>query len=50
MNVIVIPTNRPLIRKDDTDMVYGTEEAKYKAIVAEIKARHALGQPSFVNN
>ena len=48
MNVIVIPTNRPLIRKDDTDMVYGTEEAKYKAIVAEIKARHALGQPILV--
>ena len=48
MNVIVIPTNRPLIRKDDTDMVYGTEEAKYKAIVAEIKARHELGQPILV--
>ena len=48
MNVVVIPTNKPLIRCDDTDMVYGTEEAKYKAIVNEIKKRHALGQPILV--
>ena len=48
MNVIVIPTNRPLIRMDDTDMVYGSEAAKYKAIVKEIKARHELGQPILV--
>ena len=48
MNVVVIPTNRPVIRLDDTDMVYGTEQAKYKAIVAEIKKRHALGQPILV--
>ena len=48
MNVIVIPTNKPLARYDDTDMVYGTEAAKYKAIVKEIKARHALGQPILV--
>ena len=32
MNVIVIPTNKPLARVDDTDMVYGTEKAKYLAI------------------
>ena len=48
MNVIVIPTNKPLARYDDTDMVYGTEKAKYLAIVKEIKARHALGQPILV--
>ena len=48
MNVVVIPTNKPVIRLDDTDMVYGTEQAKYKAIVAEIKKRHALGQPILV--
>lgn len=48
MNVVVIPTNRPLIRYDDIDMVYGNENAKYKAIVSEIKARHALGQPILV--
>ncbi len=48
MNVIEIPTNKPLIRYDDTDMVYGSEEAKYKAIVREIKMRHALGQPILV--
>lgn len=48
MNVIVIPTNKPIARFDDTDMVYGTEVAKYKAIVDEIKKRHALGQPILV--
>ena len=48
MNVIVIPTNKPLARYDDTDMVYGTEKAKYLAIVKEIKARHELGQPILV--
>ncbi len=48
MNVIVVPTNKPLARFDDTDMVYGTEQAKYKAIVNEIKLRHELGQPILV--
>ncbi len=48
MNVVVIPTNKPIMRIDDTDMVYGTETAKYKAIVNEIKNRHALGQPILV--
>ena len=48
MNVIEIPTNKPLARYDDTDMVYGTEKAKYLAIVKEIKMRHELGQPILV--
>lgn len=48
MNVVCIPTNKPVIRYDDTDMVYGSEKAKYKAILEEIKKRHALGQPILV--
>ena len=48
MHVTPIPTNKPIQRFDDTDLVYGTESAKYNAILAEIKARHALGQPILV--
>lgn len=48
MNTWVIPTNKPCIRKDMQDMVYKTEDAKWKAIVAEIKARHEKGQPLLV--
>ena len=48
MHVTPVPTNRPVIRFDDTDLVYGTEKAKYKALIAEIKKRHALGQPILV--
>ena len=48
MNTWVIPTNKPCIRKDMQDMVYKTEDAKWKAIVAEIKKRHELGQPILV--
>ena len=48
MHVTPVPTNKPVIRKDDTDLVYGSEKAKYKALIQEIKARHALGQPILV--
>lgn len=48
MNTWVIPTNKPCIRKDMQDMVYKTEDAKWKAIVAEIKKRHEKGQPILV--
>lgn len=48
MNVTCVPTNKPVIRYDDIDMVYGNEKAKYKAIVEEIKNRHELGQPILV--
>ena len=48
MHVTPVPTNRPVIRLDDTDLVYGTESAKYKALIKEIKVRHALGQPILV--
>lgn len=48
MNTWVIPTNKPCIRKDLQDMVYKTEDGKWKAIVAEIKQRHEKGQPLLV--
>ncbi len=48
MNTWVIPTNKPCIRKDEQDLVYKTEDAKWKAIVAEIKERHSKGQPLLV--
>ena len=48
MNTWVIPTNKPCIRKDLQDMVYKSEGAKWKAIVAEIKDRHSKGQPLLV--
>jgi len=44
----VIPTHKPCIRKDNQDLVYKTGEAKWNAIVAEIKDRHAKGQPLLV--
>ncbi len=48
LDVVVIPTNKPMIRKDLPDKVYKTEEGKFKAIVAEIKKRHKKGQPVLV--
>lgn len=48
MNTWVIPTNKPCIRQDLQDLVYKTEDAKWRAIVEEIKTRHAKGQPLLV--
>ena len=48
MNTWVIPTNKPCIRKDEQDLVYKSEDAKWRAIVAEIKDRHGKGQPLLV--
>ena len=48
MDVVVIPTNRPVIRKDLPDVIYKTEEAKYRAVVNEIIERHKKGQPVLV--
>lgn len=48
MEVIAIPTNKPVIRDDRPDMIYKTMEAKFKAVVEEIKRRHATGQPVLV--
>ena len=46
--VIVISTNRPMIRKDLPDRVYGTEEGKLKAIAKEVKERNEKGQPILI--
>jgi len=48
MYVIRIPTNKPVIRNDYTDLIFGTEKGKYKAIVQKIKEVHATGQPILV--
>ena len=48
MYVIQIPTNKPVIRKDYSDLIFATAEGKYQAIVKEIKERHAKGQPVLV--
>ena len=48
MYVIEIPTNKPIIRKDYSDLIFATAEGKYNAIVKEIKERHTKGQPVLV--
>ncbi|SHH77655.1 preprotein translocase subunit SecA [Caloranaerobacter azorensis DSM 13643] len=48
MDVIEIPTNKPVIRIDYPDVVYKTEEAKFKAVIKEIKEKNAKGQPVLV--
>ncbi|GHN37458.1 preprotein translocase subunit SecA [Lactobacillus delbrueckii] len=48
MEVITIPTNRPVIRQDMPDLLYPTLGSKFKAVVDEIKERHAKGQPILV--
>jgi len=48
LHVDVIPTNRPMIRTDHPDVVYKTEDAKFKAIAKEIKERHKKGQPVLI--
>jgi preprotein translocase subunit SecA len=45
VQVLVIPTNRPLIRLDADDLVYKSENAKFDAVVADVAERHANGQP-----
>jgi len=48
LEVVVLPTNRPMVRKDLPDRVYKTEKGKIKAIIEEIKKRHNLSQPILV--
>ena len=48
MFVIQIPTNKPVIREDATDLLYPGKEGKYNAIIKEIENRHAAGQPVLV--
>ncbi|MBU5270115.1 preprotein translocase subunit SecA [Clostridium cochlearium] len=48
LDVVVIPTHKPVIRKDNPDVVYKSEKGKYKAIVDEIVETHKKGQPVLV--
>ncbi len=48
LDVVEIPTNRPMIRKDYNDVVYTTEVGKFRAVVQEIEKVHATGQPVLV--
>ena len=48
LDVIEIPTNKPMIRQDDHDVVYKTEAAKFNAVIEQIKTCHAKGQPVLV--
>jgi preprotein translocase subunit SecA len=48
LDVVVIPTNKPMIRVDQPDYIYRTAEGKFNAVVEEIKRRHELGQPVLV--
>ena len=48
LDVVVIPTNKPIQRKDEDDLVYKAEKGKFQAIVQDIRARHEKGQPILV--
>ncbi|HMS74082.1 preprotein translocase subunit SecA [Gordonia sp. (in: high G+C Gram-positive bacteria)] len=48
LGVLPIPTNKPMIRKDQTDLIYKTEEAKFAAVVDDITERHEKGQPVLI--
>jgi preprotein translocase subunit SecA len=48
LDVVVIPPNRPMVRRDYPDLVYRTEREKFEAIVKEIKEKQIVGQPALV--
>src|SRR3954465_8873709 len=48
LGVVPIPTNRPMVRADQPDLIYKTEEAKYEAVAEDIAERHEKGQPVLV--
>lgn len=48
MDVVVIPTHKPMIRNDQPDLIYRTEEGKFRAVVEDIVERHKKGQPVLV--
>ena len=48
LGVVQIPTNKSMIRKDQSDLIYRTEEAKFIAVVEDLYARHEKGQPVLV--
>ncbi len=50
LSVVQIPTNEPIARADENDYIYKTTEAKYDAVIADIKERHDEGQPVLVGS
>src|SRR5690606_38416721 len=48
MNVLPIPTHRPMIRMDQPDLLYKSEAAKYAAIISDVVERHHNGQPVLI--
>ena len=48
LGVVPIPTNRPMIRADETDVIYQTQQAKFDSVVEDIVERHEAGQPVLV--
>lgn len=48
LDVVEVPTNKPMIRKDQNDVVYKNQAGKYKAIIEQIRACHEKGQPVLV--
>ena len=48
LDVVVIPTNKPMVRADKPDLIFLTKNAKYKAIVQDIQERHKKGQPVLI--
>ncbi|MGA0945194.1 MAG: preprotein translocase subunit SecA, partial [Candidatus Nanopelagicales bacterium] len=48
LGVVPIPTNRPMVRMDEPDLVYRTEAAKYSAVIDDIEERHQAGQPVLI--
>lgn len=48
MNVVVIPTNRPIVRDDRADLIFSSIDGKFRAVVEDIAQRNALGQPVLV--
>ena len=48
LGVVPIPTNRPLIRMDEADLIYKTEDAKFQSIIDDIEERHEKGQPVLI--
>ncbi len=48
LGVVVVPTNKPMIRDDKSDLIFLTQNAKYKAIAEDVKDRHKKGQPVLI--
>jgi preprotein translocase subunit SecA len=48
LHVVTIPTNKPMVRNDKSDVIYKTEPAKFAAIAKEVRERHAKGQPILI--